>query len=520
MTAARLPLREHAGHASSAAGLAAVGLGAAIGVVVALMGNAFLVPLLLLTALVGLAVLVRPELAVPMAIGLIYSNAAVVAAQLHGAPYLLAAAVPGLLLLPVIQQVVMRRQPLVGLPLIALLVAYLGVLLLSALTSRNPAMGSEEVGRFVGEGLVLYVLVLQAIRGSRLLWAVIGVLLAVGGVLGMLSLIQQVTGTFDQNYFGFSQADGRGFAFAGAAGEEVQRRVAGPIGEKNRYGQVMLALVPLAIVAIRRAPSLALKAVLAILLLLISAGVVLTFSRGAAVGAVALIAGLVALGLIGRRGLLVAGGAMAALLLAVPAWAGRLATLEGLTDAADAGDRVIAQRLNDVLAAFLAFLENPVLGVGPAQFSTVYREYAVRVPGLPGDRDFEAHTLYGDVAAETGLLGLITFFGLVALTTVLLVRARRLAISRGRKDLGELASAFLLVVVVHLSTGLFLHLSYQRYYWLAMALAAVAALVVTAEARRSPGTIAPAPVRTTRTGRVRRRAARAVAGPRAGRPAT
>jgi hypothetical protein len=103
---------------------------------------------------------------------------------------------------------------------------------------------------------------------------------------------------------------------------------------------------------------------------------------------------------------------------------------------------------------------------------------------------------------------------------VLLVRARRLAISRGRKDLGELASAFLLVVVVHLSTGLFLHLSYQRYYWLAMALAAVAALVVAAEARRSPGTIAPVPASTARTGRVRRRAGRAVAGPRAGRLAT
>jgi putative inorganic carbon (hco3(-)) transporter len=458
--------------------------GLAAGLLAVLPGNPLLAPLVLLALALGLAILARPDLAAPVAIGAVYSNAAVIAAQFHGAPYALAAAVPMLLLWPVAHRIVLRREPLVGMPLIALLVAYLGVMALSAVTSHNVELAMAEVNRFVTEGLVLYILIVQAIREPRLLWATIGVLLLIGGVLGALSLVQQLTGTWEWNYLGFSQAEGTGFLIEGGRDPVVQYRVAGPIGEKNRYAQVMLALVPLAIVALRRARPLAIRPVILVLLALILAGIALTFSRGAAVGGVALLAGLVALGIVGRRGVLLALAAVAAIGLAIPAWIARLATLEGLASAADASDRVISQRLNDVLAAFLVFAEHPILGVGPDLFSTVYRQYATRVPGLPGDRDYEAHILFGDIAAETGILGVVTFFGLMALTIVLLVRARRAAIAVGRGDLSDLASAFLLVIVVYLSTGLFLHLSYQRFYWLAMALAAAAALAVAREAKR------------------------------------
>jgi len=461
----------------------AAGGGIAIGLAVALGPAPVIVVAGLLGILVAIGIAQRPTLAIPIAVGIVYSNAVVVAAQFHGAPIALALVIPALLVIPVLDLLVARRAPVVGLPLLGLAAAYLLVLVLAAIAARNPPGAAEELWRFVTEGAVLYILLLQGVRTPRLLWSVIGVLLVVGGVLGLLSVIQQATGAFDETFLGFARSTSQGFEFGTEAGTAVQQRVGGPIGEQNRYGQVMLALVPLGIVALRHARGWAVRIAVGVLLVFILAAVALTYSRGAALTAVILIAALIPLRLVSWRGFVavVAIGILA--IVVVPGLGARLLTLEDVTAASDAGDRVISQRLNDMLTAFLVFTEHPLLGIGPGQFSTVYLEYSQRVPGLAGVLDFEAHTLYGEVAAETGLLGIITFFGLIGGTLVLLVRARRNAVRVGRRDLADLAAGFILVIVVHLGTGLFLHLSYPRYFWVPLGLAAAAAVVVTRESR-------------------------------------
>ena len=45
----------------------------------------------------------------------------------------------------------------------------------------------------------------------------------------------------------------------------------------------------------------------------------------------------------------------------------------------------------------------------------------------------------------------------------------------------------MLAVSAYLATGLFLQLSYQRYFWLLMALAASASSIALAELRSKPG---------------------------------
>jgi hypothetical protein len=51
-------------------------------------------------------------------------------------------------------------------------------------------------------------------------------------------------------------------------------------------------------------------------------------------------------------------------------------------------------------------------------------------------------------------------------------------------DLGNLATAFLLSIILYLVTGFFLHLSYSRYFWLLMALSGAAVRSIGLEARR------------------------------------
>jgi O-antigen ligase len=499
--------------------------GTAVGAVVALGPSPVAALGLLLGGAVALAALGRPALALPLAVAIVYSNAAVVAAQVHGAPYAVALVVPVLLLLPAAEHLLTRRAPVVGGVLLAAILAYTAVLLLTSATSRDPAASAAEVVRFATEGLIVYVLVLQGARSVAVIRACVLTLLLVGGVLGVLAILQQATGSWDQSYLGFARADGRGFAFEAGGTEVIQRRVGGPIGEQNRFAQVMLALVPLAVVALRWTRRPVLRLALLGLLVLIAAAVVLTFSRGAIVASVAVLVGLVVLGLIGRRGAL-AGVALALVaVVAVPGLGARLGTLDPLSDGGG-GDRVIDQRINDTLAAFLAFTEHPLVGVGPGQFPQVYAEYADRVPGEVGHELYEAHSLYGEVAAEGGVLGIAAFFGLVGLTLALLLRARGLARRAGRRDLADLASGFVLVIVVHLATGLFLHLSYPRYFWLPMALAAATAVVVARDARAGAGNGARAGDGAGRlhagdgAGRLSAGGGRAGAPPRAGTPAT
>jgi O-antigen ligase len=107
----------------------------------------------------------------------------------------------------------------------------------------------------------------------------------------------------------------------------------------------------------------------------------------------------------------------------------------------------------------------------------------VRYQGLPEISFREiplprrAHSLYLEIAAETGTVGLVIFMAIPLLLLMDLGRHRR-ALFAARPDLARLAAGFTLMLLAYLGTGVFLHLAYERYYWvmIAMAAAAVGAL--------------------------------------------
>ena len=63
--------------------------------------------------------------------------------------------------------------------------------------------------------------------------------------MGGVSVHQQLTKNFADDYGGFAQVTGRGFLVETQRGEVRQPRLCGPIGEQNRYAQIMLMLAPL-----------------------------------------------------------------------------------------------------------------------------------------------------------------------------------------------------------------------------------------------------------------------------------
>lgn len=430
------------------------------------------VPLPILGGVVGLLGLVvlalRPDVATLIVVAIVYSNAAVVAVRVHDVPFTLAAGSSFLLAVPMGYLLLIRRERLIIPPAIPWILGYLAVLLVSTMFARESASASQAVGTFVAEGLMLYLLIVNAVRTERMALAIIGVLLAVGAVLGALSLHQELTQSFSNEYLGFAQVGGD------PTGEVAESRTAGPFDGANRYAQIMVLLLPLVFAVVwgrysLRATMLAIGSGA-----LISVAVALTLSRGAAVGFAMVLVLMLVLRYIKLRHVAIVGVAVIALLFAFPQFGQRLGSLDALPGVAGEGveaDGSIRSRITEMIAAALVFVDHPVIGVGPNQFPSYYIDYAEEFGLRVRTEDREAHNLYVGIAAETGVLGSFFFFGAIAVTIRELARTRARLI-HVRPRLAHLAAGLMLAIVSYLTTGIFLHLAFERYLWLMLALGA------------------------------------------------
>jgi O-antigen ligase len=317
---------------------------------------------------------------------------------------------------------------------------------------------------------------------KRVVW----VLLISGAFIGGLALYQQVTHTFDNNYGGFAQVQldsSFGTGVENLQGEVTQQRLSGSIGEKNRFAQNMLMLVPLGLFQLWIYRSTWARALALLFTGLIIIGGALAFSRGAAVGFILLIIIMALLRYIKfyQLMLLVLGAYL--VLWLFPQYGVRLSTLSAFTDvtstdssstALSGADGSIRGRATDILAALLIFQDHPLVGVGPGMVPLYTQEYSRGIGFRYLTNNPQVHSLFPGVAAESGLLGLICFVLLLYIPLRDLVRARKQWL-QSHPDWSYLATAFFQVLVSYIVTGLFLHMSYMRFFYLMLALAVVAA---------------------------------------------
>lgn len=447
-------------------------------------------PLLVVAGASGLflaiAMVLRPDVATLTSIAIIYSNAAVVLVRFHSLPPFAAAFVPLLLLVPLARDLVVRRLPVVAPPAMGWMVVLLGIYLISALFSTDTKRSWDAVTVFLTEGFVLYFLVINVIRSPDMVRAVTWALLAAGAFVSIFAVHQTITGNYDSNYFGFAQADAAiRTGVTTLTGDVFQPRMAGSIGETNRFAQTMLMLVPLGIFRVFGERSTVLKVIAGLMTVLITLSVILSFSRGAAVGLAVLVVALMAMRMVRARHALLVVVALALILAAFPQYTNRITSLAGVggleASGTSAVDNSLLSRITETAAAGLVMLDHPVIGVGPAMFPAYYEAYANDIGILVrNDAEREAHNLYLGVGAELGIPGLVVFL-LIAISVVqMLRRARRASIVR-RPDLERLTTPFLLALLTYYVTGMFLHLSFGRFYWLMLAVATAAAVTTLRE---------------------------------------
>jgi O-antigen ligase len=428
----------------------------------------------------------RPDLATPFFAFLLYTNAPVVAVQIHGLPFVAAAAAPLLLCLPIARDLLLRGQRPVVTPALPFVLVFLAVQLAGALFALRPEEAMEALATSLLEGLLLYVLVTNAIRTPAVLRQVLWSLLAAGAFMGAVVGCQHLTGNYEDDFWGFAQVDVSGIGFVvDAATEARQPRVGGPLGMPNRFAQIMAILVPIALFQMQASRTRMAKAAAGASLALVMVGFSLGFSRGAAVGLAGMFAVMVAMGHVSLRQLAVVGLAMVGLILLVPTYAVRLASLAKVVELATQtggpglgeADSSTQGRLTEMVAGVLIFADHPVIGVGPEMYRRHYPDYARVAGGRVRPNSREAHSLPLHIGSEHGLLGLAAFGAIFAVTIRDLLRARR-RLRESHPDLSLLATGVLLGLVAFLTTSVFLHASFIRYQWFLLAVAGAAGHVL------------------------------------------
>lgn len=434
------------------------------------------------------AILALPEIATLVYVFVVYINLLVVASQFHGVPQIAAAAFTFVLLIPLSSYVIFKRQGIVFAPALPFMLVHLLVMLVSSLFATSVSQAFVWVVGYMTEGMLLFFLFTNAIRDHKTLTRVIWVMIAAGIFMGGLSIYQELTKTYNNNYWGFAQVyDGTFTIGEDLLGKVTQRRLTGPVGEQNRYAQVMLVLLPLAFFCFYRAKSLLVRGITVIAMASIFAGMLLTFSRGAlvAVGVVFLI--LMAWRYVRPHQAIVSGLLLLGLVLIVaPSWLTRIESFAGVggvvSQESATADGAIQGRATEMLGALYTFLDHPIIGVGPGQY---YEEYSQKMGNQLGIRFLteprRAHDMYLETLADVGLVGFASFMSIIVVTAIRLYKVRKFWLER-RSDYATTATAIFLSLIGYLVSAIFLHLSYMRYFTLLLAIANAAIYIYEREA--------------------------------------
>jgi len=477
---------------SPAVWVAALGALAAGGVAGAILKVGVVPALVLLAgAPVAVVLVAKPDLAVVLTAFLLYVNFPAILTKQHNVPGPVAGAFVLMLASPIAYAVVAGRERFRSDPALVLMLALVGCQLLSTFGAVDVGLALDRVQQLATEGVLLYWLIINTIRSLPTLRKVMWAVLAAASLLTVLSLYQDFTGSYQQEFGGLAYRNYQQDSDTSDTDAVVRRqkwdRAQGPVDEPNRFAQILIVLLPLAGYLYRNPRSRARRNWAIVLGGLTLVGVGITLSRGALVTL-----GVMAFIMVGFRWLkpwhLLAAllGAAVVLPAVSPFFVARLASIvdarhviAGAGDAQEA-DGAIRGRTTEMLAALNVFRDHPIVGVGPAQFPPFYfvrysKDAEIKFRDLDVPR--RAHNLYLEMAAECGALGLGMFMAVVAVLLNGLWQARRRWLDRDR-DAADLVTAFCLSLCAYLFTAMFLHLSYQRYYWFLIALASAALHVV------------------------------------------
>ncbi len=333
----------------------------------------------------------------------------------------------------------------------------------------------------VGKDIVILYCILYALRSPQVWKRSVWVVVAVTTFLCALGAYQYFTGRFDSDLFGMASVK------FDSVVEGSNTRLGGPINAPNMWGQTVVAVMAIAAFRLFHERSKVTKLVVAGLLGLMLLEALNTYSRGAylALGVVALLIMFVFEKRINRLAALTVVGLF---LLSIPFWpstyAERLGSLSILTSSSNNEyavyqDSSLRGRSSEMLAGIEMFKANPIIGVGAGNYRNNYQSYSQLLGIELRAEERDAHSLYLQILAETGVFGFIAFAGVIGALFIALGKARQAADADLRlHDWLPWLNAMQVSLIAYLVAATFLHGAYIRYFWILVALT-LAAIQIT-----------------------------------------
>jgi O-antigen ligase len=396
---------------------------------------------------------------------MIYINLSDVLIQHHGLPSIAKTFVPAMILLILLEWLRTGRRislPREGLLLLGL---YTLAILLSFFYAPDQARVTDGFFDLI-KNLMIAIALALLVRSPQQLRIALWSIIAGAFVLTTINSYKYVTGNFSSEFGGFAQS---GVSFM--ADDNKMFRLSGVLAGPNFFAQLLLIAVPISFERLLSESSRWLKIIAGTTLLLSVFVILLTFSRGALLALLCM--GVVLLFKLRRNpGWLLAGllFVIASLPLLPAGYVDRLSSalphIGVSSQSTQQPDVSVRGRLGEMRVAWELFLDHPLLGVGYNNYENYFQQYTLNLDQMPRGEARPAHSLYLEIAAEGGLVGIGAFALLLVYFARIVARGYTLFSRSGRSSHANMIAGLAMGLVGYLIAAVFLHDAYPRYFWL------------------------------------------------------
>lgn len=449
-------------------------LGAASGVLVVLLNQ----PLYILLGVVGLAAFVitiySAQFGLFVLIFISYTRFSDVFTEFHNSPSI-AKPFLALLVVSILLRWVIFRMPPKGWFNPAII---LGLLIVIGFVSLVYSPVPDRVYTRLMDNIkdtVIALVIIILLQTPQVYKRAIWVLMLSGAFLTTLSVVQYLTGTFNNDYGGFSLSFSHQII-----GEYDNFRATGPIGDPNFYAQIVVLIVPLALERFLHEKEPRLRLLALYVFLVSSLTIIITYSRGGLISLVIAFAVFFLFYPPKRHHLpFMVLGVVVFFMVLPPNYLERLFTLQQYFGGG--GQRVqevsLQGRESENLAALEMFKAHPLFGVGVNSYMYLFPEYSKRLGVAVVATEREAHSLYLETLSETGLVGSSFFMFLIYTCYTYMLKARKVFLNTTESDVAGMMTAYMAGFTGYFFAAIFLHNGFPRYFYLVVGMALAVRMV-------------------------------------------
>lgn len=423
-------------------------------------------------AIIAVWVVLRPEIGLYILAVFTYLNLSDVLEVSFDIPKINQPLVALIFMSVLASRTVLNRRPFIFRGVEASMALYGIIIIVSVIFAKvNQDSALERLIDWLKDFAVLLIVV-QLCDEEKAFKTLVWSLIFSAALVSVLSWYQTLTGDIENTFWGLANV-----GINQITEDFDSARVTGPLVDPNFYAQILIMIFPMALYRAFLGQTPLTKYMGVIAAILIGGTIIFTYSRGAFLALII----VMVLAIYDRRYrfVRVATVSIIAFSLIAPILpAGYLDRLNTLVDFLPGSSTAAVQedsfrgRSSEMTIAMQMFSNNPFLGVGRSNYKELYMEYSALLGLDPRLEDRQAHSIYLEMAAEMGVLGLSSFALMMAILFLSSFRARATFRRLNRPDLDAWTASTQWGMVGFLTTSIFLHADYTRYMWLLFAVVA------------------------------------------------